>query len=404
MKQAIKLPWGAWFGDREMELFVPADWEITTYALPQTSRISTKAITEKIKPLAALLKNAQPASVIIVVDDLTRPVLLADLMNAISNEIRLAGLLPEQIKILIGLGSHRGLSQEAMTKKLGARTVRAYQCFNHEPAHTIPIDVLWGKTSVKLNRRYVEADFKIVISGLTPHSFAGFSGGAKMLFPGLSDMETIAKTHKSVLMGFMGKLGDMAHNKFRDVIEAFVEKVGIDFFIGAVLNGDRSLHNLFCGDYVTAHRLAAQRAREIYLTDISSAEPYDLLILNAYPKDTELLQAENGFIPLKSAKQPLVKEGGMVLLTSACSEGLGHHGLFGPGGLLYRTPRPLRFLKNLRFSFFGANITENDFHQVFAEEYPLFTDKNQLCDYLSAELPQNARVAVFPYASLQLTA
>jgi len=128
-----------------------------------------------------------------------------------------------------------------------------------------------------------------------------------------------------------------------------------------------------------------------------------LLVLNAFPKDTELLQAENGFIPLKSAKQPLLKEGGTVLLTSACSEGLGHHGLFGPGGILYRKPRPLRFLKNYRFVFFSNNINENDFHQVFAEEYPLLTDGNQLSSYLTDRLPADARVAVFPFGSLQLT-
>ncbi len=404
MKQTIKLPWGAWFGDREMKLSVPADWRVTDYSLPQAGRISPEAIAEKVKPITALLKEKQPASIIIVVDDLTRPVLLADLMDALLYEIRQFGIKSGQIKILIGLGSHKGLDKESMIKKLGVRTVESYTCLNHDPADTVPIDVIWGKTPIKLNRHYVEADFKIVISGLTPHSFAGFSGGAKMLFPGLADMETIAKTHKSVLMGFMGKLGDMAHNKFRDVIEGFVEKAAIDFFIGAVLNGDRSLHDLFCGDYVTAHRQAAQRAREIYLTDVEPAELYDLLILNAYPKDTELLQAENGFIPLKSAKQPIVKEGGMVLLTSACSEGLGRHGLFGPGGLLYRKPRPLRFLKNYRFAFFSDNLTEDDFHQVFADEYPFFGNSKELLAFLTGELPQIARVAVFPQASLQLTA
>jgi len=230
MKQTIQLPWGAWFGDGQMEFSVPAQWRISTYALPPAGTILPAAISEKIQPLSALLKERHPGNVIIVVDDLTRPVLLADLMEALLNKIHQTGIQPEQVKILIGLGSHEGLSRQSMIKKLGARTVESYTCLNHDPADTVPLDVLWGKTPVKLNRHYVQADFKIVISGLTPHSFAGFSGGAKMLFPGLADMETIAKTHKSVLMGFMGKLGDMTHNKFRNVIEEFVEKVGRNRF------------------------------------------------------------------------------------------------------------------------------------------------------------------------------
>lgn len=402
--QTIHLPWGAWFGDRDLKLSVPDTWHITNYTLRRTSKISAEAIQKKIKAISGLLSEKKPKTIIIVVDDLTRPVVLSELMDVLLQEIHQTGITAEQIKILIGLGSHEGLNEESMIKKLGFQAVNSYTCLNHDPKDTVPIDVIWGRTPVKLNRHYVEAEFKIVISGLTPHSFAGFSGGAKMLFPGLADMETIAKTHKSVLMGFMGKLGDMSQNKFRDTIEKFVDKAGLDFFIGAVINGDRSLHDLFCGDYVKAHRQAAERARAIYLTDVSDAGPYDLLILNAYPKDTELLQAENGFIPLKSAKQPILKEGGMVLLTSACSDGLGHHGLFGPGGLLYRKPRPLRFLKNYRFVFLGENVSDNAFHQVFAEEYPIFGRGDQLTDYLRSELPPHARVAVFPTASLQLTA
>lgn len=402
--QTIELPWGAWYGDQKLTLNFPQSWQITKFDLNSNRRISRRIISEKLAALSTLLQQKKPENIIIVVDDLTRPVLLENLMQHLLNLLSVNGIKPEKIKILIGLGSHQGLDKEALTKKLGTYAAENYTCINHEPIDTVPIDVIWGKTPIKLNKHYLQADFKIVISGLTPHSFAGFSGGAKMLFPGLADMETIAKTHKSVLMGFMGKLGDTAQNKFRDTIEAFVDKAGLDFFIGAVLNGDRSLHDLFCGDYVTAHRQAVTCAREIYVTDISTMKPYDLLVLNAYPKDTELLQAENGFIPLKSAKQTLVKEGGTVLLTSACSEGLGYHGLFGPGGLLYRKPRPLRFLKNFHFVFFGNNVTENEFHQVFAEDYSLFNNTNELITYLSSVLPREPRIAVFPYASLQLTA
>ena len=107
------------------------------------------------------------------------------------------------------------------------KIVKKYICLNHNPEETDRIGEVWGKTEVRLNRHYLQADFKIVISGLTPHSFAGFSGGAKMLIPGLADMEIVAKTHKSVMMGFMGKLGEVENNRFRRTIEKLIENASL---------------------------------------------------------------------------------------------------------------------------------------------------------------------------------
>ncbi len=400
----IDIPWGAWYGDRKLRLKFPESWLVTNFTLQSDRKISDSQISEKLNALDLLLQKKNPKSIIIAVDDLTRPVLLEELMEQLLTRITQFGVSAKRIKIIIGLGSHQGLNKEALLKKLGRFATEKFKCINHHPQDTVPIDIIWGKTPVKLNKHYLQADFKIVISGLTPHSFAGFSGGAKMLFPGLADMETIAKTHKSVLMGFMGKLGDMAQNKFRDTIEEFVNKAGLDFFIGVVINADRSIRNIHCGDYISAHRLAAEEARNYYLLDLSTMEkPFDAVILNAYPKDTELLQAENGFIPIKSAKRNLVREEGIVVLTSACSEGMGHHGLFAPDGVLYRKPRLLRFLKERPLYFHSAKITVTEFHALYHESYHFVNDMQTLIKILQQKLPENARVAVFPYASLQLT-
>lgn len=402
MKQ-LTLPWAAWYGDIQKSFSVPDGWQIDYYDLPVTAPVSDGAIEQALQSMREQLNACHPQSVIIVVDDLSRPVSLQCLMPKVIRCLEEAGVKSNAILILIGLGSHAALTRENMIKKLGREIVDNYCCLNHNPSDTVPIGLTWGKTDVKLNRYYIQADFKIVISGLTPHSFAGFSGGAKMLFPGLADMETISKTHKAVLMGFMGRLGDVSNNSFRRLIEEFVHKVGLDYFIGLVIARDRMIKEIHCGNYIEAHRSAAEAARESYLVQFpDSFEPYDLIILNVYPKDTELLQAENGFIPLKSAQNALLKDSGIVILCSACSEGLGHHGLFGPGGLLYRKPKPLRFLENHPFAFYSDKIQKDDFSQVFDENYLFSNDWTGLLQAIEIQLPQAARVAVFPYASLQL--
>ena len=400
--QKISVPWGAWYRDKNEDFLLPGNWQINYYDLKRKSPINKNHIREKLHSLLSQLKKRQPHFVVIAVDDLTRPVYLGELLNVLLDMLHQSGLQPEQIRFLFGLGTHRPLSKEDMVKKLGADIVQQYQCLNHQLEETESIGAVWGKTDVKINRHYLAADFKIVISGLTPHSFAGFSGGAKMIIPGLADMEIVAKTHKSVMMGFMGKLGEVENNRFRKTIETLVRQAGLDFFIGVVLNGDRSIADLYAGNFIEAHRRAAETARALYQVRLKDNTPYDVVFLNAFPKDTELLQAENGFIPLKSAGTNLVKEGGTVILTSACSEGMGHHGLFEPGGLLYHVPRPIRFLKHRNFVFYSPNITSDEFHKLFHTDYLFFNEKDKFSKYLLQSFKGRVRAAVFPYASLQM--
>ncbi len=401
---SIKLPWAAWYGDAEKVFPVPSTWQISQYGLPSDIKTDDEKLRSALNSLSERIPEKKPRNAVIVVDDLTRPVAVGKVLQSVIEKLLDYGISQNDITILVALGSHKGLDKLAATKKMGFDFTAKIRWINHDPQDTVPIGLTWGKTDVKLNRLYVESDFRIVVSGLTPHSFAGFSGGAKMLFPGLADMETIAKTHKSVLMGFMGKLGSVENNKFRKTIEDFMGRAGIDYFIGLVINGDRSIRNIYAGDPVEAHRLAAETARAYYLhPQPAGGEPFDMLFLNAYPKDSELLQAENAFIPLKSNTDNLLKEDGIVVVLSACSEGMGHHGLFQPGGMLYRSPRPLRFLKNKQLCFFSENISADEFYKIFSQEYLFYKNWQNLIKDCSDKLPEKARAAVFSQASLQLT-
>ena len=401
--QKISLPWGAWYANSTKYLELPKEYVLDYYELQKSKIISFKEIREKLYKLKELLLSTKDIkTVTIVVDDLTRPVFLGDLLKILINELQKFEIRRSDIKILIGLGAHRPLTEEDIAKKLSPEIAQSFKWINHSVQDTIDTGITWGETPIKINRYYLESDFKIVISGLTPHSFAGFSGGAKMLIPGIADLGIISKTHKSVLMGFMGQLGKVEGNRFRKVIENLVKKIGIDFFIGIIINGDRTIADIVAGNFIDAHREAGYKARQFYSTALKDNAPYDLLILNAYPKDTELLQAENALIPIKSSSHELLKEEGLVLVTSACSEGLGYHGLFGPKGVLYRKPKPLRFLNKRLLLFFSPNITEDQFKQIFYDNYLFFDDKISLQNYLTKNLPKKARVGIFPYASLQL--
>jgi nickel-dependent lactate racemase len=401
MKQ-IKLPWGAWNGDCEKTLIVPGNPKIDIADLPPKFALSSYEIKEKLSPFFKNITSHNRKNIVIVIDDLTRPIKIEPLFETIIEIFRNENIENNSIKILIGLGGHRELTEEDLVKKIGTKAITQYKWINHNPLSNLArLQLEWKGTPVELNEHFVDADYRIIISCLVPHSFAGFSGGAKMLFPGIANFEMIKRTHKSVMMGFMGKLGEMENNRFRHEIEELTKQIGVNLFIGLIGNQDREIIELYCGDVVEAHRKAANYARNYYTTNVES-EGYDMIILNAYPKDTELLQLENAFIPLHSASRKLLKDNGVVLVTSACSEGMGYHALFGPDNPLYRKPLPKRFLSNYDVLFYSENINEQEFRKIFWEGYRFFSDQNDLYKYLQNSLSQKSKILVFPCASIQM--
>ncbi len=400
--RSITIPWGAWYGDQRKKIIFPGHPEIVMCEIENKPPLGMTDIERKMSELPPLIRLKQPESIVIVVDDLTRPLKMARVVKTVIALLEAEGYDESNITFLIGLGGHRFLYDTDIIKKVGEEVVEKYTFVNHSPfENLVELPIKWKGTPVNLNKTFVEADFRIVMSGLVPHNFAGFSGGAKMLFPGIADLEIIKRTHKSVLMGFMGKLGEIEGNRFRSEIEALAVEVGVDYFIGMVGNSNRDIAAMFCGDIITAHRAAAQFARQYYTMDIKE-DSFDAVVLNCYPKDTELLQSETAFIPLHSTKKNLVKPGGTVIVTSACSEGIGHHELFGPGKVLYRKPQPKRFLGNTELIFHSENITKAEFFKVYWDGYSLANDWQAVYQHLDKKLSGLSRVLVCPNASLQL--
>jgi hypothetical protein len=153
------------------------------------------------------------------------------------------------------------------------------------------------------------------------------------------------------------------------------------------------------GDVVAAHRQACQIAARAYATPASSS--YDCLIVNAYPKDTDLIQAEGALVALKTATRPVVNEGGVVVLAAAASGGVGSHGLFDPGGLSYRAPSPRRDLANRELWLYAPTISASDARTLFWEGYRLFQRAEELSKALHKRLGPAARAALLPCGPLQ---
>lgn len=402
---SVILKWGAWYEDSALELTFPPQWDIHTVNISDSCElkdigiedaVSTPIDTQSLDSIAFGKKN-----VVIAVEDMTRPVRLEKVLQSILKRLYRAGIQKDWITFVICNGAHAPMPRKEMELKLGKSIVQDFMALNHNPYDNLSdTGHLLGTTPVKINRHFFEADLRILVGTIIPHGFAGFSSGAKLVIPGLADMPTLERTHKYVMMGFRGGVNDVETNKFRSEIETVVEKIGVDFFAGVIPNSKRELAGLFTGDTVKAHRKGVEFARKIYTAKFS--KPADVVILNAYPKDSELLQADTALTPLKTTKIPIIKEKGVFVVISKCSNGFGHHSLFGPGMRLARKPIKRRYLNGHDLIVFAPGINKKEFETLYWSGYKLANDWSEVLALLTERFPGQCDVAVLPCAPLQL--
>ena len=403
--QKITIPWGTWHGDMDLELGFPSQWDLDVAKIKDADTLTLADIqlslqnphgTDTLQSMATGKKNA-----VIAVEDITRPTRLEGLLIGIVDALSSAGLKDDQIKFIICNGAHAPMHKNQIEMKYGESLLKRFIFLNHNPYDNLTdTGIILGKTPVRLNSFFHEADLKIAVGTIMPHSFAGFSAGAKLLLPGLSDMATLERTHKFVMMGFRGGVNDVETNKFRAEIEDVAQKVGVDFFCGAVPNFKRDIAGIFTGDIIKAHRQGVAFARDIFKTQIKPKA--NIAVLNAYPKDTELIQADAALTPLKTIKESMVKENGIYIIISRCSDGYGYHSLFGPGMPLSRKPVKRGMLKKRDLIVFAPGINTPEFKTMYWDGYTLCNQWKDVLEIISEKYPSHCRVTVLPSAPLQL--
>ncbi len=403
-KQSVQIPWSAFLGERTLQIDFPSQWQVDVFHFREENPVSYDQIQKETEKLIRLITEKNPANIAFAVDDLTRPLSYSDFFDAFLYQLNGLHYKPK-ITVIIGLGTHRSLSQSEIAVKIGENIIRYGNILikNHDYRNdVVPTGIEWGKIPLQLNKYFLEADFRVVLSTIIPHPFAGFSGGAKMLVPGLSNIEITRRTHQMALMGFAGKIGDVRNNKLRKILDDFAAKIRVDYFLGFLTDGYRHCVRILGGDLEPTYYRICEMGASLYSVP-APAKKYDLIWLNAYPKDSELLQIETAFIPVNSAREKFWHDDTVFVVSAACGKGLGGHDLFGPGGLLYRPPKEKRNLKGNPVYFYLPEIKPEEFKKVFWEGYRLFNSKEELIAELETMSSSRSKsLAVFPYASIQM--
>ncbi len=409
----VRIPWRCWYGNESLELAFPDRWSVESVPPQDAADVTDKQIRDALsQPIGTptipeLAKGKK--TVAIAVDDLTRPTQAHRIVPILLEKLHESDIADDNIIFVMALGAHRIMLREDLEKKLGKPIVDGYAIYNH---HTHENLVSFGKTGlgtpVMVNRFFAEAELKIGIGFLSPHLLAGFGGGAKIVLPGLCGIETLEANHGAGFAGrFKSGLAMIEGNVLRADLEDTARRVGLDLVVNCVGNSSGATAGVFAGDLVKAHRAAVEMARRVYATQVPQGA--DIGIFNSFPKDTDMVQCTNALNLWQDSEIPLVKEGGVVIIATAGSEGKGYHGLSGKGMRLdthkvKRNQHLARILQTRRRVLFCPTVNRYDVHDFFVWDMELFTRWGDLVAELSKSYPDTCRVVVFPCSTLQCPA
>ena len=258
------------------------------------------------------------SKVALITSDITRVVPSHKLIPPIIQQLRLAGVKRENISIIFALGVHRKHTPDEQKRLLSKNIYSQYRVIDHNIEDCLDMGKTKNGIPVQIFRPVAEADIRVCIGNIEPHYFAGYTGGAKSIMPGVSSRESVSFTHKLMLLP--GSIaGKLEGNPTREAIEEVGEAVGINFILNVILNSKKQIVGVVAGDRIAAHRKGCSYADECFKVPIKQQADVVIVSPGGYPKDISVYQAQKA---LENAKYA-VKKGGTIILVAECIEGFG---------------------------------------------------------------------------------
>ncbi len=273
-------------------------------------------------PLAELAAGRGDAC--IVISDVTRPVPNELLVSPLLETLESAGLRRDDILILVATGLHRAATRAEVVEMLGPEIAANYRVASHQArdrAAHVDLGAMPGGIPVLIDRRYVEADLRILVSLVEPHLFVGYSGGRKTICPGLAAAETIMGFHSPQIIEAEAAITGNIGTNPADAAAWHVARLagGADFTVNCTLNEQRELTGIFCGHLAGAPFAAMELAER--QSKVVLEQPVDITITSnaGYPLDLTFYQAIKG----ATAAAQVTRPGGTIIICQENAEGIG---------------------------------------------------------------------------------
>ena len=327
-RQPVRLAYG------ETGLIIEVDPECTTVVTPvhhagaaDVAATLRGALQHPVAgpPLRDVVRPGQRIAVSLC--DLTRPQPREAMVRALLAELEgISGR--DDFTLLVATGTHRGNTDAELRVMLGDELVDTIRIFNHDARD--PSMLTWrgefgNGVPVWLNRHWVEADVRITTGFVEPHFFAGFSGGPKLVAPGLAGLNTVLTLHDAARIGSDRATWAICEgNPVHDDVRAIAAGTGVDFAFDVVLNAEQQVVSAFGGEILAMHAAAREQVRAVSMRPVDQL--FDVVVTSnsGYPLDQNLYQAVKGM----SAAATIVKPGGLIICAAECRDGFPDHGSF----------------------------------------------------------------------------
>ena len=272
-------------------------------------------------PLDEIARGRRNACV--VVSDITRPVPHDVILPPLLECLERNGLAPADITLLVATGLHAPMDEDQLRETLTDAVVDRYPVVNHV-ARNGEEQADLGATAtgipIRVDRRYVESDLKVLTGLIEAHFMAGYSGGRKLVAPGLVGVETIEHLHgPKILEHPRATTGVLDGNPLHEAALEIARRAGVDFILNVSMDEERRVTGVFAGELDQAHRHGVAHVDGMVVATVE--EPVDVVVTSSagYPLDTTFYQAVKGMVGVLD----ILKEGGSIVIAAGCADGIG---------------------------------------------------------------------------------
>jgi nickel-dependent lactate racemase len=256
--------------------------------------------------------------VLILIDDATRGTPVARLLPHVLDELRDAGILDDRIEFLQAPGTHRPMSEPELRQKLGDHfgrfTVHEHHWLDEASLHDF--GTTRDGTRVTANKLLTQFDFILGLGSIVPHRVKGFSGGAKIMFPGVAGKEIMERNQWEASMHMSETVMGVPENPMRLRMEEAARMAGLRYVVNVVTDVDKQIVGCFCGDFTAAHREGCKLSRQVHAAHLPTRA--DIVVVDSHPADRDFWQSAKG----PYAATMAVKDGGTMISVAPNPEGV----------------------------------------------------------------------------------
>lgn len=253
---------------------------------------------------------------VLLVDDNTRKTPQKEILPIVLDRLNEYGLKDDDIKIIVGLGTHRKMTQEEIEERFEVTDrveIKNHECEDKDQLVKTKSD---EGHPLYVNEEYYKADLSIAIGSILPHILTGWSGGSKMVQPGVSGEETTGYTHMMAVRKGVGRSLGEAKNPVREEIDRIALETGLDLILNTILNLDGKIYEAVFGQPTEAFQEGVKFAKDVYSVEIP--EIPDIVIANSYPNERNLWQGQKAM----NDAYILTEGESEIIFLSPCPEGV----------------------------------------------------------------------------------